>query len=517
MRFAKWIFSLILVFVLVSCEKSATYKVLFETNSDLILSTVEVENNKKLEEPNQLVKEGYEFLGWYTDIDFSSKWDFEKNAVKSNLVLYAKWEKLTFEVSFDVDGGSTVEPKTIGYDEFISKPKNPTKEGYSFDGWFKDEEYQEEWDFLADSIRAKTIIYAKWIEREFVVSFNTLDGKDGEELYLDYNSLIPEPSLPSRTGHVFLGWFKAIDYEEEWDFNNDVVKADTILYAKWDPALFTVSFENVEDYETKTIEYGKLIARPEEPTKANHRFGGWFIDDELKIAWNFEAPILKNMILYAKWTELQGATIYGNRDLEIRLEELENLDFSVGVIAKDDSGEDLTSEIVIDTSGIKAEPGVYEINYSVTDGAGSITKVTSMLTIQEATRKEPYLDTRDFESKESRIANTVVNVDYSYDEIIYTVDVYEGYGQNGRLQVLKNIEGYFEKGKKYVVSLVAQASKKTKIQPYLQKDPVKSPWTNVMANPYFEVDEEPRVIQFVFELEEVFDIYVFSIEFGNAF
>ena len=59
-----------------------------------------------------------------------------------SLPLWAKWSVAEYDVTFDSDGGSAVEAQKVKYNEKAVKPADPTKEGYTFKGWFlNDREY----------------------------------------------------------------------------------------------------------------------------------------------------------------------------------------------------------------------------------------------------------------------------------------------------------------------------------------------------------------------------------------
>ena len=85
----------------------------------------------------------------------------------------------TFKVTFESNGGSTVEAVSVKKGEKVTKPTDPTKDGYNFDGWFKEESLttESEWKFQTDVVTANITLYAKWtkkpVETENVkVTFN---------------------------------------------------------------------------------------------------------------------------------------------------------------------------------------------------------------------------------------------------------------------------------------------------------------------------------------------------------
>ena len=66
-------------------------------------------------------------------------------------------------VSFDMNGyGTQVEPIDVEYGKTLTRPADPTAEGYTFEGWFKDKEGTEPWDFENDVVTSSTGLYAKW-------------------------------------------------------------------------------------------------------------------------------------------------------------------------------------------------------------------------------------------------------------------------------------------------------------------------------------------------------------------
>lgn len=112
------------------------YKVTFVTDNGSVIVTQKVEQGGKVVMPQTPTKDGYVFVGWlYQEIpyDFSS-------AVKANMTLKAEWQELkedvvTYIVSFNSDGGTTVENQIVKKDAKAVKPADPTKDGYTFNGW----------------------------------------------------------------------------------------------------------------------------------------------------------------------------------------------------------------------------------------------------------------------------------------------------------------------------------------------------------------------------------------------
>lgn len=67
-------------------------------------------------------------------------------------------------VTFDSMGGSKVKEQTVYYGEKVTKPEDPKRDGYSFEGWYKDLDRTEKWDFDNDVVKENMTLYANWCE-----------------------------------------------------------------------------------------------------------------------------------------------------------------------------------------------------------------------------------------------------------------------------------------------------------------------------------------------------------------
>lgn len=74
-----------------------------------------------------------------------------------------------YTVTFDVDGGSEIESYDVEEGAKLVKPYSPTKEGYAFTGWYKDETFSTAWNFASDTVTSDVTLYAKW-EKTYTVS-----------------------------------------------------------------------------------------------------------------------------------------------------------------------------------------------------------------------------------------------------------------------------------------------------------------------------------------------------------
>ena len=138
------------------------YTVTFETNGGSTVAEQKINYNEKVKEPEAPTQTGYTFDGWYSDANFSTEWDFD-TPITDDITLHAKWNINQYTVTFNTNGGSDVDSLSVDYGEKVEKPADPTREGYTFAGWYSNEELTMPWDFdtpISDNIT----LYAKWTE-----------------------------------------------------------------------------------------------------------------------------------------------------------------------------------------------------------------------------------------------------------------------------------------------------------------------------------------------------------------
>ena len=176
-----------------------TLKAKWEVDSNLAAITyVLYDNVERVEryvkntipEEFNAVKEGYKFLGWYQEIDgvvSDEKFSFKGFRIESDIKLVSKWERESYKITFDSDGGSAVNFKIVKGDELVEKPTDPTKDGYNFLGWFEKEGEnlkETSFNFEGTLILGDLTLYAKWeikddydseFENEMTEYFNEID------------------------------------------------------------------------------------------------------------------------------------------------------------------------------------------------------------------------------------------------------------------------------------------------------------------------------------------------------
>ena len=209
-------------------------------------------------------------------------------------------------------------------DQFIAsaskaeEPEAPTREGYDFAGWYKDNQFSEAFSFTMESILAETTVYAKWIQKFPVIYKDNYAGGETKNGFTVNGKLDASVTPANREGYTFGGWYADEECTNRFDVNKEITDTTTV-YAHWIPntvTRYTVTFnENYGAEPTKTtqsVAEGSTVSEPAKPTRAdvstkghqaqNFTFGGWYTDEACTTAFAFNTAITQDIELYAKWT-----------------------------------------------------------------------------------------------------------------------------------------------------------------------------------------------------------------------
>ena len=126
----------------------------------------------------------------------------------SNPLVLKRQGDVTYTVTFDSDGGSAVEAETVAEGATVQLPAAPTKQGFTFAGWFVGD---AEYDF-ASPVNGDLTLTAKWIEDVPSVTYSVIfdlgyDNKIADTKTVNGGSAVDAVANPSRSNYTFLGWY----------------------------------------------------------------------------------------------------------------------------------------------------------------------------------------------------------------------------------------------------------------------------------------------------------------------
>ena len=188
-------------------------------------------------------------------------------------------------VTFLSDGEHTAPPQ-IRANAPADQPADPTKEGYTFIGWYNGE---EKWNF-ADAVATDLTLTAKWQINRYTITFDTAGGSEVAPITQDYGTTITAPANPTKTGYTFADWDKTIP--------STMPAGDMTITARWQVNQYTITFKPENGGQDIVIkqDYGTAITAPANPTKTGYTFAGW----DKTIPTTMPAG---DMTITARWTE----------------------------------------------------------------------------------------------------------------------------------------------------------------------------------------------------------------------
>ncbi|EJV0514378.1 InlB B-repeat-containing protein [Listeria monocytogenes] len=272
-------------------------------NNDGTTTTQTVDYQEVLTEPTEPAKDGYTFDGWYDAQTGGNKWNFATNKMPANnITLYARYSVKSYTATFDKDGTTTTQ--TANYDSLLTEPAAPTKDGYTFDGWYDAETGGNKWNFATNKMPAKNVtLYARFTVKSYTATFDK-DGTTTTQT-VNYDSLIQEPTAPTKDGYTFTGWYDAETGGNKWDFAANKMPAKNVtLYARFSTNAYTATFDKEGTTTTQAVDYDSLLTAPTAPTKDGYTFDGWYDAETGGNKWNFATNKMpaKNMTLYARFS-----------------------------------------------------------------------------------------------------------------------------------------------------------------------------------------------------------------------
>ena len=207
-----------------------------------------------------------------------------------------------------VDGNETMQG-VADSDGKLRQPPTPTRDGYTFAGWYWRADYSgytdeqkaaDKVDF-DQAVTGQTVtMFAQWtkdeVQNETDVLYVANGGKfaDGQEVQqglTDSDGMMRQPAAPTRDGYTFDGWYWHADYSgytdeqkaaDKVDFSQPV-QSDVNIYAQWtknadtQAEQITVKFvDNFNETESSTeVKKGETVAQPADPTYDGWTFEGW--------------------------------------------------------------------------------------------------------------------------------------------------------------------------------------------------------------------------------------------------
>ena len=243
---------------------------------------------------------------------------------------------ILYTVTFNSNGGSAVSSITVSSGNTVTKPNDPSKYGYTFDGWYMDSELTQVFRFgeNGDKVTGNITLYAKWIENdrlraEIAIEKISIVYQDGDNA----NSVTKNITLPTSlnvSGDVNISWSSntpsvisnsgTVTRPSGRDivvvltakatagsvYRTKTFTVTVIHEATPTPSGYTVTFNSNGGSTVASIHTSSdgTVIMPENPVREGYVFAGWYKDEAFTEIFTFGADgdkITKDTTLYAQW------------------------------------------------------------------------------------------------------------------------------------------------------------------------------------------------------------------------
>ena len=236
-----------------------------------------------------------------------------KIAADGSTVVEIKYDRKTYNVSFNSNGGSEVAAQIgVLHGAKASAPSDPTKTGYEFVGWYKDSNLTDDWDFAADTVTATTTLYAKWTVRtdtSYTVKHLRQDVTGtGYTLHETGNMTGTTGGQTAAVAKNYTGFTAPTSITQK------TIAADgsTVVELYYTRNQYTLTFDPANGTQTtaSSVYFEAPISAPDtNPTKTGYTFGDWGT-----VATTMPAA---DTTYTAKWTANRYTVVFNNNEGEL--------------------------------------------------------------------------------------------------------------------------------------------------------------------------------------------------------
>ena len=283
----------------------------------------------------------FEALAAVTAKDYGSHYpkndaDTKQNIkIEKGLTIDVKYDLDEHTLTFETNGGSAINPITVRHGNAVARPADPTKDKYTFIGWYADPEFTEEYDF-ATVLEADKTIYAKFELTstpigDIYVRYDVLHIKQLPDGTYDLANAEVE-HLSAKKDTTVTAVIKDYRATHHVNVNRTLSKLTgtaiqpymgvdgkpvyTILSVYYDLDFHTLTFDTMggSKIAPETVRHGLTVAKPKDPVNGGYIFDGWYTDKTYRTPYNFATPLTQDTTIYAKWflIVLPGVTVKKN-------------------------------------------------------------------------------------------------------------------------------------------------------------------------------------------------------------
>ena len=266
-----------------------------------------------VEKLGEAEKEGHTFDGWYSDADFTKQVTSISSETKEDITLYAKFTPNIYAIKYELDGGINVEvnPEYYTYGTGVEVLGEAVKAGYTFEGWYSDENFENKVTLISGTETGDIILYAKFTPNTYAIKYELDGGTNAVENPSGYTYGIGVETLgeAEKEGYTFDGWYSDADFMKQVTSISSEKKEDITLYAKFTVNSYAIKYEldggTNADSNPEKYTFGVGIKSFAPASKEGYIFEGWYDALTHKKIDCIDINQTGDITLYVKWTAIE--------------------------------------------------------------------------------------------------------------------------------------------------------------------------------------------------------------------
>jgi uncharacterized repeat protein (TIGR02543 family) len=141
---------------------NTVFTVTYEEHGGTTVSNATFTSGGTVTLPAAPTRAGYTFDGWFTEETDGTRFNSTFSPADENVVVHAQWTQIPFTVSFEEHGGTAVPDSTFVSGGTLALPAEPTRAGYTFNGWFTAQTGGTKYGSIASPPDGNLVVHAQW-------------------------------------------------------------------------------------------------------------------------------------------------------------------------------------------------------------------------------------------------------------------------------------------------------------------------------------------------------------------
>lgn len=285
--------------------KAQTYTLTWNANGGSGGTTTNQAHDSIVTPPTAVpTRTGYRFTGWYLDKNCTVPL-VSGTVVEGPATYYAGWTEKEYLITWDTAyTGGPIFVTGQNHGERLDIVTDPTREGYTFDGWFTSATGGNKVS-TSTEVGGDVTYYAHWKAKSYTLTWNANGGDGGTTTAQNYDDLIVLPAAPTRTGYRFTGWYQDAACTVPLTSGSRVT-GNATYYAGWTAKDYIITWDTAYTGGPVMVtgqDHDEAVIVPTQPSRPGYVFNGWFTADGTAVA--DYGTVREDVTFYAHWTAVE--------------------------------------------------------------------------------------------------------------------------------------------------------------------------------------------------------------------